>query len=109
MDRTQRSGAGIAASPEQLDLVITPVGELDMTMAPALHLAIRNAIASHPRRVVLDVGSLTFIDSSGCNVLATAWREARAAGVRIALRGEMARTVKRVLAITMLSPIFEAA
>jgi hypothetical protein len=40
-------------------------------------------------------------------MLAVAWGEARAAGVRVALREEMARVVRRVLAITLLLTVFE--
>jgi anti-anti-sigma factor len=57
---------------------------------------------------VLDLGSLTFLDSAGCNVLAITRCEGRAAGVRIALCNEMPRQVRMVLAVTGLLPIFDA-
>jgi anti-anti-sigma factor len=71
-------------------------------LLPACLAAFREAIARAPRRIVLDLAFLTFLDSGGCDVLAVACGEARAAGVRVALRTEMAHIVRRVLAITML-------
>jgi anti-anti-sigma factor len=89
------------------DVVITPVGELDLESAPAVLAAIREAIATAPRRIVLDLAFLTFLDSAGCHVLAVAYGEARSAGVRVALRNEMAHLVRRVLAITKLLARFD--
>jgi anti-anti-sigma factor len=89
--------------------IVRPVGELDLDYAPAMLAAIRETIAKAPRRIILDFGSLTFIDSCGCDVLVPAGREARAAGVRVALREDMIRIVRRVLAITGLLPMFEPA
>jgi anti-anti-sigma factor len=93
------SGETVHVGTDDLgDIVITPVGELDVVFAPTLLATIREAIARAPRRIVLDLGSLTFLDSAGCS----------AAGVRIALCNEMPRQVKMVLAVTGLLPIFDA-
>ena len=100
-------GALFVGTDEFGDVVITPVGELDLAFSPTVLAAIREAIAEASRRIVLDLGSLTFLDSGGCDMLAVAWAEARAAGVRVALREEMARTVRRVLAITKLLAVFD--
>jgi anti-anti-sigma factor len=98
----------LVGTDEHGDIVITPVGELDVLFAPTLLATIREAIARAPRRIVLDLGSLTFLDSAGCNVLAMTCREGRAAGVRIALCDGMPRHVRLVLAVTGLLPIFDA-
>jgi anti-sigma B factor antagonist len=88
-------------------VVITPCGDLDMASAPTLLSILRQAISTRPPRIVLDLSSVAFLDSTGCNALAVAWRDARAVGVRLALCDEMTPVVRRVLAVTMLSPVFD--
>jgi len=101
-------GAAFVGTDETADdVVLTLVGELDLAFAPTLLTAIREAIAAAPRRIVLDFGSVSFIDSGGCDMLALACQEAAVAGVRIAMYEEMALRVRRVLAVTMLLSMFD--
>ena len=88
-------------------VVVTPCGELDVASAPTLLALLRQAISTRPPRIVLDLSSVEFLDSTGCDALAVAWRDARAVGVRVALCDELAPLVRRVLAVTMLSPVFD--
>jgi anti-anti-sigma factor len=100
-------GAVFIGTGESGDIVITPVGEVDSAFAPTMLVAIREAIAEAPRRILFDLASVTFLDSAGCDVLAVACGEARAAGIRVALREDMTRMVRRVLAATMLLADFD--
>jgi anti-sigma B factor antagonist len=43
---------------------LTPVGELDIASAPQLEREVRSLLERSVRRVVIDLGRLTFIDSS---------------------------------------------
>ena len=45
--------------------VVAPVGELDLASAPALERELRRVEASDVREIVLDLGSVEFIDSTG--------------------------------------------
>jgi len=100
-------GAVFIGTSEFGGIVITPVGEVDSAFAPTMLVAIREAIAEAPRRIVLDLASVTFLDSAGCDVLAVACGEARAAGIRLALREDMTRMVRRVLTVTMVLGNFD--
>ena len=104
----QASGGAVFIGADEFGgIVITPVGEVDSAFAPTMLVAIREAIAGEPRRIVFDLASVTFLDSAGCDVLAVACGEARRAGIRVALHEDMTRMVRRVLAVTMLLCDFE--
>jgi anti-sigma B factor antagonist len=77
-------------------------GEIDRASAPALHTTLQRAIASTDGPVVVDLGAVSFIDSSGVNALVVA-REA--AGSRLRL-GATHHAVRRVLEITALLELF---
>jgi anti-sigma B factor antagonist len=82
------------------DAVITLVGELDLSGAPALDQEIETLAARDGvRRVVLDLRRLEFLDSSGLRVVALADRRLSAAGRALVLvRGN--ESVQRVFEIT---------
>ena len=77
-------------------------GEVDRASAPALHTALERAIASTDGPVLVDLGAVSFMDSSGVNALVVA-REA--AGSRLRL-GATHHAVRRVLEITSLLELF---
>ena len=96
--------------PDHLgNVIVTPVGDLDMVSAPSLVDAIRQAVSHSPRRVVIDLGSVTFLDSCGCAALVRGCREAHSSDVLVSLTGDMAFTVRRVLSSTRLPAVFEPA
>jgi anti-anti-sigma factor len=51
-------------------------GELDLATCKALRAELERAEASEAKRIVLDLGDLTFIDSTGIEVLLDAHRRA---------------------------------
>jgi anti-anti-sigma factor len=74
---------------------IAPTGELDIATSPRLDRTLREYDGE---RVILDLRGLTFMDSSGLHVIATANSRARANGSRLTLlRGPYA--VQRVIEI----------
>ncbi len=103
------TGAVFVGADDFGSIAITPCGEMDMASAPTLLGALRQAIAQQPSRIMLDLSSVAFLDSKRCDALAVGWSEARAAGIRVALCEEMVSIVRRVLAITMLLPLFDPA
>jgi anti-anti-sigma factor len=72
--------------------VIAVAGEVDMATAPQLAQCLREHADQH---VVLDLSRVSFLDSSGLNVLVTAYREAREAGrtLRTSKEQDIVRTV----------------
>lgn len=59
-------------------------GELDIATAPQLEQTLRKA-QLHARRVVLDLGELTFIDCAGIRVVVAASNHGRRAGAHLVL------------------------
>jgi anti-sigma B factor antagonist len=78
------SGAGdsilrLSASRPRPDVgVVRVAGELDGQSSPGLRASIAAAAADGTEHLVLDVGGLTFVDSSGIEVLLRARQEASA-------------------------------
>jgi anti-sigma B factor antagonist len=85
-------------------LVLTPVGELDITSADLLREAARDALAARPRCVLVDLARLGFCGSTGLSVLIDTRHDAEAAGVRFGTAGGTP-IVRRVLEITQLGPV----
>jgi anti-sigma B factor antagonist len=53
-------------------------GEVDIASAPMLEAALREVERSRPRRIVLDLAALDFVDSTGVHLLINAQERARA-------------------------------
>ncbi len=98
-----------------LDLVIEPgptttvglTGDLDPATAPGLEQALAS-LAADPavERVVLDLGGLGFLDSSGLRVFVTAREALLARGADLALH-RPSRNIRRLLDITGLGEVIE--
>jgi len=65
--------AALATPTADGTVTVTASGELDMTSAPDLIRVLREAIRTHgPSRVDLDLTGVTFMDSTGLQVLVAA-------------------------------------
>jgi anti-anti-sigma factor len=65
--------AAVATPIADGTVTVTAAGELDMTSAPELVAVLREAIRTHgPSRVDLDLTGVTFMDSTGIQVLVAA-------------------------------------
>ena len=53
-------------------LVLSLAGELDLADAPALREALRRAVARSPKRLVVDLTEVTFVDSTVLGALVEA-------------------------------------
>jgi anti-anti-sigma factor len=80
-------------------------GDLDPATAPSLEAAIATLVDDAAvKRVVLDLGGLDFIDSSGLRVFVTTREALSQRGAALALRGATSN-VRRLLDITGLGEI----
>ena len=61
-------------------------GEIDLQTAPALEQALLDAERARPRRIVLDLGGVGFMDSTGIHQLLASHERAAANGHTIAFR-----------------------
>jgi anti-sigma B factor antagonist len=86
---------------------MTLSGELDLYSARELEAAVLALSDRWPSaQVVLDVGEVTFVDSTGLGVIVRGMRRFRAHGGDVALRGPSHQTM-RVLELTGLTEVFE--
>lgn len=65
--------------------VVSLRGELDLDGTPNLEAALIDAEQSDATRILLDLGDLTFIDSTGLGVLVRAAARARSNGDRLSI------------------------
>jgi anti-sigma B factor antagonist len=84
----------ITISPDSGSPLIRVAGEIDLSNAHLLREAIEQASDSHPDRLVIDMSAVTFMDSTGLNVLCRAGTR-----VKILVRSPSTR-VRRLLNIT---------
>ncbi|MBN1093375.1 STAS domain-containing protein [Blastococcus sp. TML/M2B] len=79
-------------------------GEIDSSTAPVLEHRLDDVIAGTPDRLVIDLRGVTFLDSAGLRVLATAHKSARRRDVDLRVLVS-ARAVMRPLQITGLAQL----
>ncbi len=92
-------------------LVLALNGDLDLTTAKALTEALDGLLRHYPlRQVVLDLGEVSFVDSSGLGVILGRYRRLRSAGRELSLVGvrPAVRAVLEVAGIPSLMPVVDA-
>ena len=65
--------------------VLRPSGELDLATVDRFRREVQAALADAPEELVLDLRDVTFLDSSGIAVLASALRAQQVRGGRLVL------------------------
>jgi anti-anti-sigma factor len=88
----------IAESLDADALVLSVSGELDIATARLLDIRLRELLEKH-RKIVLDLGELSFIDSTGLAVLVTAAQDAQNDGGGFAVRS-VSPSAQRVLELS---------
>ncbi len=85
-------------------VVVRIAGELDISTAPELRDRLREALGANAK-VVVDLGSLSFLDSSGISVLIAAHKQAAATEHAFVLRGA-AGQIAEVLHVSGVDQVF---
>lgn len=91
--------------------VLSPTGRLNMVTAPKLRQAVAETVAQGNTRVVVDLGGVEFMDSSGLGALVGCLKIARTAGgdLRIAAIGPQVRMVLELTGVNeVLTPYADA-
>ncbi len=78
--------------------VLTVVGEMDVATAPRFAASVREHLADGP--VLVDLRSLSFMDSSGVRELDTLARDADTEAQSFAISSDLHPNVRRVLQLT---------
>jgi anti-sigma B factor antagonist len=87
-------------------IVVSLRGELDLASAPSLQRELLEVLGRSPASVALDLGALTFIDSSGLGSLYRVRQAASVHGVQLRLDA-VPDHVRRVLDVTAMTPLFD--
>ncbi len=85
--------------------VLTARGEIDVYTSPDFRRELQELVGAPANRVVVDFGSVDFIDSSGLGVLVGALKRMRERDGTIVLRA-MTPSTKKVFDITGLTDLF---
>jgi anti-sigma B factor antagonist len=81
-------------------VVIRLAGEVDLTVSSTLEATLLDAVAQgSARQIVVDLGQLRFLDSSGVHALVKGYHAAKTAGASLIVRNATG-IVARVLRIT---------
>ena len=86
--------------------VIALVGELDLATAPALEEEVVHARSGSPGRIVLDLGGIEFIDSTGLRILLSLRNDAKRNGHPLVLVPPRP-AARRIFEITVTRELFD--
>ena len=93
-------------SPEDGVVVVSPQGDIDMSRSPVLRGVIQEQFGQPSmRRLVIDLESVSYMDSSGLATLVEAMRTAKGGSVDLALAALHPR-VRAVFEIAKLDTVF---
>ncbi len=88
--------------------VVSLCGDIDLHHSPALHLALANLCAEEPKRLILKLADVSYIDSSGIGSLVEIYRRMKKTNGSLVLVSPSER-VRSVLEITRLDKFFPIA
>lgn len=86
------------------DVTVVVQGDIDLATAPVLWVHLAEAIPHAERRLVIDLRSCPFLDSSGLAVFVRAFKRLRHAGAELVLRSP-ASSPRKALRITGLDAV----
>ena len=96
----------VEVTGDSTSTVVTAVGEIDSSSAPALRTRLDQVLDAGAPTVTVDLHGVTFLDSAGLCVLAAAHRRAVRAGTRLRVLAS-SRAVIRPLQITGLYALLD--
>ena len=80
-------------------------GEIDLHVSPEVAASLRTMIAKKPKRVVVDLTKVTYLDSSGLAVLIEGMQNVQEYGGKFALAG-VQESVQHIIEIARLDQVF---
>lgn len=86
-------------------VLLAPSGEIDLARSPSMRAQVAEAMKQSPRRVVIDLSKVPYMDSSGVATLVEALQISRKTGAKLFLCGLTPR-VRSILEISRLDTVF---
>jgi anti-sigma B factor antagonist len=96
----------ISVRDDDATVTLTVEGEVDVATAPALRDELYRLIDRGTRRIVVDLGGMEFIDSTGLGVFVGALKRSREGGGELELRS-LRPAARKIFDITGLSTAFK--
>ncbi len=91
---------------EQQTLVVTLAGDVDLHRTPELQQELVRVVERRPRRIVLDLTAVQYMDSSGVASLVKLLSSTRRQNVELKLCG-LTHRVRSIFEITRLETVFD--
>ena len=92
--------------PNEQPNVLPLEGEIDLHVSPEVADALRTMTVKKPKRVVVDLTKVTYIDSSGLAVLIEGMQKVQEYGGKFAVAG-VQESVQHILEIARLDQVFQ--
>jgi anti-sigma B factor antagonist len=86
------------------DCVVKADGEIDVYTAPQFRQVLADALGHEPRALTVDMADVSFMDSTGINALAVAFKQCETTGVELSILAP-SPSVTRVLELTGLREV----
>lgn len=96
----------VDVQPQGGHTLVDLAGEIDIHTAPELHRRLSALLEDGHERLLVDMGSVAFLDSTGISVLVTAFKETRQRGGWLRLV-DLGEPVLKVLRLTGLVQVLE--
>ena len=94
------------AQPEEGVVVASPIGEVDLASSPILRNRLGEIISEAPKRFVIDLSGVPYMDSSGVATLVEALQQSRRQSTKLFLACLQDR-VKSMFEIARLDTVFD--
>lgn len=104
------AGELLSVFVQRLDDVVSVIhvaGEVDMLTGPLLQDQLREALATRPKQLIIDLSQVSFMGSTALSVLISARHAAAHRGITLQLRGTHRRAVAVPLQIAGIGHLFE--
>lgn len=108
MKMADESGIKVTSEIKDGAVIIVPEGDVDLSRSPVLRNSLKQALNAKPKRLVVDLGLVDYMDSSGVATLVEALQIARRANSRMVLCG-MKDRVRSIFEIARLDTVFTIA
>jgi|688.fasta_scaffold2260493_2 anti-anti-sigma factor len=96
----------VRSEPLADGLALVPEGDIDLSRSPEMRKRIKEALDGRPKRLVLDLGRVNYMDSSGVATLVEALQRSRTLGCTLVICS-MQPKVRSIFEIARLMSVFK--
>jgi anti-sigma B factor antagonist len=105
--RMKKSISRVAPTPRKDRPNVLPLkGEIDLHVYPAVTASLNAMIKKKPKRLVVDLSRVTYVDSTGLAAFIRAMQKVEAYGGKFSLAG-MPETVRSIFEVSRLDQVFK--